>query len=161
MAGDMFLKLEGIKGEAQDDKHKDEIDVLSWSWGATQSGTTHMGSGSGGGRVSVMDLSITKYVDKASTPLLQHCCNGKHIPSGKLTVRKAGGDSPVEYLKVELTDIIVTSVQSGGAGGEDRVVETASLNFGQFKFIYTEQTPDGSPGAAPEFGWDIAANVAT
>ncbi len=74
MAVDIFLKLDGIKGESQDNKYKDEIDVLAWSWGAAQSGTTHGGSGSGSGKVSVQDLSITKYIDKSSPTLFQHCC---------------------------------------------------------------------------------------
>ena len=95
MAVDVFLKLEGIKGEAQDDKHKEEIDVLAWSWGMSQSGTTHMGTGSGSGKVAVEELSVTKHVDKSSPTLALHSCSGKHIPKGLLTVRKAG-DKPLE-----------------------------------------------------------------
>ena len=107
MAVDIFLKLEGIKGEAQDDKYKDEIDILAWSWGASQSGTTHSGSGAGAGKVNVQDLSLTKYIDKSSATIFQHCCNGKHVTKGKLIVRKAG-EKPLEYLTVDLEDIIVT-----------------------------------------------------
>ncbi len=157
MAVDMFLKLEGIKGEAQDGKHKEEIDVLAWSWGMSQSGTTHMGSGSGAGKVSVQDLSLTKYVDKASATLVNHACTGKHISKGKLIVRKAG-DTPLEYITVDLEDIIVTQVSSGGSGGEDRLTENVTLNFGKFKYSYTTQTKDGSAGPKVEFGWSIAKN---
>ncbi|MBN9670371.1 Hcp family type VI secretion system effector [Roseibium aggregatum] len=158
MAVDFFLKLDGINGEAQDKSHKGEIDVLSWSWNATQSGTTHMGSGSGSGKAFFGDLSITKYVDKSSPVLLQHVSTGKHIKSGTMYVRKAAGDNPLEYIKLEMKDIIVTSIGTGGSGSEDRITESATLNFGEYKFIYTEQNPDGSKGAAPEFAWDIAAN---
>ena len=159
MAVDIFLKLEGIKGEAQDDKYKDEIDVLAWSWGAAQSGTTHMGSGSGSGKVAVQDLSVTKYIDKSSPSLFQHCCNGKHIPKGKLIVRKAG-DKPLEYLTVELEDIIVSHVTMGGSGGEDRLTENVTLNFATFHVKYATQNKDGSKGAEVEHKWHIHKNVA-
>ncbi len=158
MAVDFYLELEGIKGEAQDKTHKDKIDVLSWSWGASQSGTTHMGSGSGSGKAHFQDLSITKFVDKSTPVLLQHVSTGKHITKGTLFVRKAAGDNPLEYIKLEMKDIIVTNVSTGGSGSDDRITESVTLNFGEYKYIYTEQKPDGSKGAAPEFAWDIAAN---
>ena len=156
-AMDMFLNLEGIKGEAKDAKHKEEIDVLAWSWGAAQSGTTHMGSGSGSGKVSVQDLSITKYVDKSSPALMQHCCNGKHIKKGTLVVRKAG-ENPLEYITLEMKDIIVSHVSTGGSGGENRITENITLNFGAFKQKYAVQLDNGGKGAEPEMAWDIAAN---
>jgi len=79
MAVDMFLKLEPIKGESQDKAHKDEMDILAWSWGMSQSGTTHMGKGSGSGKANFQDLSVTKYVDSASTDLMKFCTMGSHI----------------------------------------------------------------------------------
>jgi type VI secretion system secreted protein Hcp len=158
MAVDIFLKLDGIKGEAQDSKHKEEIDILAWSWGMAQSGTTHMGSGSGSGKVSVQDLSVTKYVDKTSPTLSQHCCNGKHISKGQLIVRKAG-EKPLEYIKIDMEDIIVTHVSLGGSGGEDRLTESVTLNFGKFKYVYTTQAKDGSAGPEVEMKWHIAQNT--
>ena len=159
MAVDIFLILDGIKGEAQDSKDKDEIDVLAWSWGAAQSGTTHMGSGSGSGKVAIQDLSITKYIDKSSPTLFKHCCSGKHISKGKLIVRKAG-DKPLEYITIELEDIIVTHVSLGGSGGEDRLTENVTLNFKLFNLKYAVQTKDGSKGAETEHKWNIAENAA-
>jgi len=159
MAMDVFLKLANIDGEAQDRKHQDEIDVLAWSWGMSQSGTTHMGGGSGGGKVSVMDLSVTKYVDKATPTLTQKCCDGTHINEGTLTIRKAGGKKPVEYVIIKLTDIIVTSVSTGGSGGEDRLTENVSLNFAKFEYKYTMQNADGSAGKEIPVTWDIAENA--
>lgn len=159
MAVDIFLKLEGIKGEAQDDKYKDEIDVLAWSWGANQSGTTHGGSGSGAGKVTVQDLSVTKYIDKSSPVLFQHCANGKHISKGKLIVRKAG-EKPLEYLTIELEDIIVTHVSLGGSGSEDRLTENVTLNFGTYHLKYAVQTASGSKGAEVEHKWHISKNIA-
>src|SRR5438270_10620750 len=99
MAVDMFIKIDDIKGESADAKHKDEIQVLSWSWGMSQSGTTHDGAGGGAGKVNVQDLTFTKYVDSSSPNLIKFCCNGKHFKQGLLTIRKAG-EHPLEYLKI-------------------------------------------------------------
>jgi type VI secretion system secreted protein Hcp len=153
----MFLKLEGVDGESKDDSHKKEIDVLAWSWGASQSGTGHTGGGSGAGKVSVQDVSVTKYVDSASHLLLLDCCNGQHIKKGTLVVRKAGA-TPLEYIKLTMEDIIVSGIHSGGSGGEDRLTETITLNFSKFKYEYTPQKADGSGDGTKETGWDIAAN---
>jgi type VI secretion system secreted protein Hcp len=153
----MFLKLEGVDGESKDDSHKKEIDVLAWSWGASQSGTGHTGGGSGAGKVSVQDVSVTKYVDSASHLLLLDCCNGQHIKKGTLVVRKAGA-TPLEYIKLTMEDIIVSGIHSGGSGGEDRLTENVTLNFSKFKYEYTPQKADGSGDGTKETGWDIAAN---
>src|SRR5215210_5284318 len=108
MAVDMFLKLGDIKGESQDKVHNGEIDVLAWSWGMANSGTTHMGSGGGSGKVSVQDISFTKYVDSASNALIMHCCEGKHITKANLVCRKAGG-KPLEYIKIDLEDVVISA----------------------------------------------------
>lgn len=158
MAVDMFLKLDGIKGESADDKHKDEIDVLAWSWGMSQSGTTHLGGGGGAGKVNVSDLSITKYVDKSTPNLMAACCNGKHLKEAALYVRKAG-EKPLEYLKLTMKEAIISSLQSGGSGGEDRLVEHVSLNFAEYKVEYTPQKADGSGDAVVTSAFHIAKNV--
>lgn len=158
MARDIFLKIEGIKGESQDDKHKDEIDVLAWSWGMSQSGTTHMGGGGGAGKVQVNDMSITKYVDLATPNLMLYCCNGKHIPNILLTVRKAG-ENALEYLKITMKDALISSVTSSGSMDEDRLTEQLSMNFASVKVEYTPQKADGTAGAAVEMGWNIEKNV--
>lgn len=160
MAVDMFLKLTDVKGEAQDKAHKDEIDVLAWSWGMSQSGTMHTGGGGGGGKVSVQDISITKWLDKSSPVLMQYCSTGKQFTEAVLTVRKAGGDSPLEYLIITMKDVIVTSISTGGSGGEDRLTENTALNFSQYKVEYQPQKPDGTAdGGKIPWEWDIAANA--
>lgn len=155
---DMFLKLGDIEGEAQDHAHKGSIDVLAWGWGCSNSGTMHTGMGGGSGKVSVQDLSVTKYVDKSSCNLLLKCCNGKHYEDALLTVRKSG-ETPIEYVKITMNKVMVTSVSSGGSGGQDRVTENISLNFKTVKVEYTPQEYDGSAGATMDMGWDIEANV--
>jgi type VI secretion system secreted protein Hcp len=158
MAVDMFLKIDPIKGESKDDKHKEEIDVLAWSWGMSQSGTTHVGSGGGAGKVNVQDLSVTKYVDKASCDLMLHCCNGKHFDKAILVVRKAG-ETPVEYITITMEEVMVTAVSTGGSGGEDRLTENLTLNFAKVAVEYKEQQKDGSGKPAGSMTWNIPANV--
>lgn len=158
MAVDMFLKLGDVKGESRDSKHKDEVDVLAWSWGMSQSGTTHLGTGGGAGKVNVQDLSLTKYVDKASPNLIMAACNGKHYPEALLTVRKAG-EKPLEYIKITMKEVLVSSISTGGSGGEDRITENVTLNFASFKVEYSPQKPDGTGDAAIEAAFNIAENV--
>lgn len=159
MAVDIFIKVGDIEGESSDKKHGKEIDVLAWSWGMSQSGTTHMGGGGGSGKVNVQDLSFTKYVDASTHALMKACCDGTHYPEAKLTVRKAGKDA-LEYIKLTLKEVIVTSVSTGGSGGEDRLTENVALNFAEFKLEYTPQKPDGTGDSAKEFAWNIAENAA-
>ncbi|QUJ78246.1 type VI secretion system tube protein Hcp [Sulfitobacter albidus] len=160
MAVDIFLKLNKIKGESVDSKYAGEIDVLQWSWGMSQSGTTHLGPGGGSGKVNVQDISITKYVDMATHELLKACASGLHIADGELIVRKAGS-VPLEYFRLKMTDIMVSSYQTGGSGdGMDRVMETVTLNFAKYEVTYASQKNDGSKGPEGQAGFDIAKNEA-
>lgn len=162
MAVDMFLKIADLKGESQDadSKHKGTIDVLAWSWGMSQSGTMHTGGGGGAGKVNIQDLSVTKWVDKSSPVLMAACSKGDQYTEAKLTVRKAGG-SPLEYIILTMKDVIITSLSTGGSGGEDRLTENVTLNFREVHFDYQPQKPDGSKdGGEIKYGWNIAENKA-
>ncbi|HET9985788.1 MAG TPA: type VI secretion system tube protein Hcp [Longimicrobiales bacterium] len=158
MAMDMFIKIGDIAGESRDSKHAGEIDVLAWSWGASNSGSAHVGGGAGAGKVNVQDLSLTKWIDKSTPDIILATCNGKHIPEAKLTVRKAG-ENPLEYWVITMTEVLISSYSTGGSGGEDRLTENVTLNFAKVKIEYKEQTATGGVGATPSVGWDIAANV--
>ena len=159
MAIDTFLKVGDVKGEAQVKGFEDQIQILAWSWGMSQSGTTHIGAGGGAGKVNVQDLSFTHYVDSSSPTLMQACCTGKHFPDATLTMRKAGGD-PLPYFTVKLTDLIVTSVSSGGSSGEDLLTENVTLNFAAFEVAYQPQDSKGAKkGGAIEIKYDIAKNA--
>jgi type VI secretion system secreted protein Hcp len=157
MAVDMFMKIGDVKGESKDATHKDSIDVLAWSWGASNSGSFHMGGGGGAGKANVQDLSFTKYIDLASTELFLATCSGKHFPEATLIVRKAG-DTPLEYLTIVMEKVLVTSYSTGGSGGEDRLTENVTLNFSKVTLTYKEQAPAGAQAQAPSVSWDIAGN---
>lgn len=160
MAVDMFLDIKGeIEGESQDAKHKNAIDVLAWSWGLSQSGSFHAGGGGGAGKANFQDISVTKWIDNSSPILQLYCANGDHFTEATLTVRKAG-KQPLEYLVIKMSKVMVTSVSTGGSGGEDKLTENISLNFAEVELAYKKQKPDGSGDAAKEFKWNIAGNIA-
>lgn len=159
MALDTFIKIGDVKGESTVKGFEDQIQVSSWSWGMSQSGTTHTGQGGGAGKVNVHDLNFTHNVDAASPNLLMACCTGKHFDTATITMRKAGG-SPLDYVKIELTEVLVTGVTHGGSGGEDLLSESVTLNFAKFKFSYQPQDAKGAKkGGAVEATYDIAKNA--
>jgi type VI secretion system secreted protein Hcp len=158
MAVDMFIKIDTVDGESKDSKHKKEIDVLSWSWGASNSGSAHSGGGAGSGKVNVQDLSFTKWVDSSTPKLLLAVHDGKHFKDATLVVRKAG-EKPVEYLKIKMEQVLISSVSHGGSGGEDRLTENITLNFAKVSVDYVPQDDKGAAGTAIPFAWDIAGNA--
>jgi type VI secretion system secreted protein Hcp len=158
MASNITLKIDTVEGESVIDGHKKEIDILSWSWGMSQSGTMHVATGGGAGKVNVHDITFTKLVDAATPRLVQACCAGDHFKSAILSVRKAGGKAPVDYLVITMEDVIISSVTPGGSGGEDRISESATMNFAKFKLAYTGQDAAGNKSAAKNAGWNIAEN---
>ena len=158
MAVDIFMKIDGIDGESKDAKHEKDIEVLAWSWGLSNSASFGQGGGGGSGKANVQDLSFTKFVDVASHALLLRCVTGEHITKSTLVVRKAG-KTQQEYIKVTMNDVLVSSVSTGGSGGEDRLTENVTLAFAKVKFEYAPQKQDGSLDAYKPMGWDLLKNV--
>lgn len=155
MATDYFLKIDGIPGETTDASHKDEIQVLSFSWGASQSGTgAASAGGSGAGKVNMSDFSFNQYVNKASPKLMLACALGTHIASATLTCRRAG-EKQQEYLVVKFGEVLISSYQTGGSGGDDRPSESISFNFTKVDIVYKPQNADGSLGGAVPAGYDL------
>jgi type VI secretion system secreted protein Hcp len=157
MAFDAFLKLGDIKGESGDSKHKEEIEVLSFSYGVVNTGSSSGGSGGGSGRADLSDFTLVKRVDKSSPVLFQHCATGTHIKEATFVVRKAGGEQ-LEYLKIKLADVLVSSVRPGGSSqGADTIpLEEVSLNFTQIHVDYQPQGADGKALGGPiHGGWDV------
>ena len=158
MAIDSFLKLGSLKGESVVKGFEDQIQVLSWSWGLSQTGTTHMASGGGAGKVNVADINVTHHVDAASPALIQACCKGTHFDTATLTMNKAGGTA-LAYVTITLHDIIISSVNTSGAG-EEQLMETFGLNFAKFKYSYQPQDNKGAKkGGAIDVTYDIAKNT--
>ena len=151
---DYFLKIEGVQGESPDKTHKNEIQIESFSWGATQSGTFSHGGGGGAGKVQMQDFHFLMKVNKASPKLMLSCANGEHIKGAILTCRKAGKDQQ-DYLKVTFTDLLVTSYQTSGSGGDVLPMDQISLNFSKIEMEYKEQKADGSLGGAIKAHYDL------
>jgi type VI secretion system secreted protein Hcp len=153
-AVDMFLKIGTIKGESQDSKHKGEIDVLAWSWGASND---PQATRSKLPTACIQDLSLTKYIDSATPALIMNGMTGEVSPTAVLVVRKAG-DTPLEYLTLTMKNVRISSYSSGGSGGEDRLTENVSLHFESMTGKYVKQKADGSADAP--ITWEIGGDSA-
>jgi type VI secretion system secreted protein Hcp len=158
-AVDMFLHIENITGESEDKTYKGDIDVLAWSWNVSQTGTQHLGGGGGAGKAEVRDLKVVKYTDLATGDLTTAVFKGSVFPSAKLIVRTPAASGPVETLVLEMTDVLIKNVATGGSGGEDRLTETITINFAKICLKYTEITNDGSAGGMRQSCFDIQANT--
>lgn len=156
MAGDIYLKLGDIKGESTDDKHKEEIDVLSWAWSMNNPTSMVSGGGGGRGKVNIADIQFTHYVDKASPNIMKMCATGEHFKEGTIIQRKQG-KTPQEYLIIKMTDVMVSSVSNQGNGG-DHPTESVTLAFAKVDFEYKPQKADGQLDAGVHFKYDVKAN---
>ena len=161
MASDIFMKIGDIKGESFDDKHKDEIDVMSFSWGVTQSGTMAFGGGAGAGKAQFSDFNFTTNVSKASPKLFLACASGEHIKDAQLSVRRSGENtgSREDYLVIKMNDVIISSYQTSGAESAERPTESVSMAFAKIEYSYRPQKADGSLDAPVTAGWDLKKNV--
>jgi len=160
MAGDMFIKIGDIVGEAQDAIHGGEIEVHFLQWGMSQNGTMHIARGGGGGKVSVQNLTFKKSCDRATPNLMAACSSGQTFPEAALSVRKSGGN-PLEYLLVKMENVIVTDFTLVGLAEGEQLSESVTLNFARVCVDYQQQASDGSPkGGVICYAWDIAGNKA-
>lgn len=159
MALDMYLKCAEVPGESKGKNHVGEIDLLAWSWGGSNSGTMHSGGGGGAGKANVQDVSLTKWIDKATPKLMLAMLKGTHFGTMVLTVQKAG-DGQQKYVEITLTNVMITAIQTGGSGGEDRLTENVTLNFEKIKYEYFLQNDKGAVSTAGNVNWDVSANAA-
>jgi type VI secretion system secreted protein Hcp len=155
MATDIFAKIGDIKGESTDAKHKDEIEVLSFSWGVANSGGLEFGSGGSAGKATFQGLTIVHNIDKATPKLLEACATGTHLKDATITHRKAGKGQQ-EFLIVKMNDVIITAVAHGGTTAQP-ASETVTLAFAKVDFEYKPQKPDGSLDAGIHFKYDLKA----
>jgi type VI secretion system secreted protein Hcp len=154
-AGDMFFKVKGAKhgdinGEALDQKHKNEIEVLSWSWG--MQGKPSLGGGSASGKATMRELRIVKKVDKASTALMSALRTNELIKEATLTLRKVG-TSKLEYFKIKIEDgrVMSLDVEAGDKDGKPALYERVSFSFNKISVEYTPQGGDGMPQGSTTF----------
>ena len=164
MAYDMFLQIQGIKGDSSDAKHKEQSEVISYHHnimqargGALSAEGVHTGS-----RAEHDDFVITKRLDSASPTLSIYCCDGKHIPYIKLELCRAMGEKTV-FMTYEFKDGIVASISTLGSGDEDDPIpiEEISFRYGQIEWAYTptDITGGGKSRAAIRSGWSTMENV--
>ncbi|HTM76531.1 MAG TPA: type VI secretion system tube protein Hcp [Devosia sp.] len=156
-AVDYFLKITDIKGESKDEKHPDEIQISSFSYGVTNTGSMGAGGGGGSGKAAFNDVHCVAQSSIASPLLLLSCANGTHHSEATLVARKSGGDK-LEYLKVTLKDVLVSSYQTGGSGGDVIPMDQFALNFTSIKIDYLPQDAKGKGGGATTAGWDLKKN---
>jgi len=140
-------------------KHKGEIDIESFSWGVSNSGSATHGGGGGAGKASFQDFTFTAPTSKASPTLALMCAAGTHIPEGTLTGLRSG-EQPVEFMKIKLTDILISSFQQAGSATSDALpVDQFSFNFAKIEYQYRSQNRDGSTAVSGAMGWDLKKNV--
>lgn len=156
-AEDAFLRVETIPGESVDAVHPNEIEVLSYSLGVSNT-VAFTSGGMQTGKATFKDFTVTKYLDKATPKLMLAAAAGQHLKQVVLTVRRSGSIKPFEYLKIILTDVIVTGVHDGG-DRNSRATETVSFTYARIVVDYFSQKPDGSADAAVHFGWDLASGT--
>ncbi len=160
MASDYLLEIDGIKGESHDQKHKDFIEIESFSWGASHPGSFAAGGGGGTGKVAYQDVHFVTPVSKASPILALSCSTGKHIKFANLIVRKAGGKQE-EFYKLKIEDVMVSSYQSGAhAGSGQYPTDQFALNFAKIEFEYAPQDEKGGLTGKVAFKYDVKANKA-
>jgi type VI secretion system secreted protein Hcp len=160
MAIDVYLQIDGIKGESQDDKHKDWIECTKVNWGVSQprSATASTGGGHTAERCEHQEIAFTKLADLASPILLQTCSAGKTIPKAKLEFMRADGQGErIKYFEIELENVLIGGIKPSVAEGSI-IQEDVGLKFSKIKWKYTQQKVTGGAGGNTSGGWDLAAN---
>jgi type VI secretion system secreted protein Hcp len=157
MAQDIFIKIDGIKGESLDNTHKGEIEILSWDWDVAQESTMHSGSGGGSGKATIKDLSFIHYIDSATPNLIKYSLDGRHVPNAVLVMRKAGGN-PLEFLTITMSDVVITRVRPRCEINDARSREVVALSFTKVKIEYVPQNAQGSSMGTITAEYDIKAN---
>ncbi len=161
MAADLFLKIEGIDGETEDKKHKKEMELTSWSFGASNPGSFQHGSGGGTGKVTLQEFEISKRMDAGSAKLFLYCASGKHIDKAVFTARKSGGgQTPEDFLTVTLEKCLISNYSTGGGEGGDVPTESFRLNYAKIKIEYKSQQTDGTMAVKGTASYDTSAAAA-
>jgi type VI secretion system secreted protein Hcp len=156
-AVDYFLKLTDIQGDSFDKFHPNEIQIDSFSFGASQSGVV-AGGGAGTGKVQFQNFHFTTHSSKASPKLLQACATGVHLKEAMIVMRKAG-ETPHEFMHIKLNDVLISSYSLNGEGAMIPT-DSSAMAFMKVDFAFIPQTPTGGLGVPISVGWDLKANKA-
>jgi type VI secretion system secreted protein Hcp len=154
MAMVYFLKIDGIPGDSNDLTHKGEIDVMTVSWGMSQSGTVSAGAGGGAGKATFQDFRFEMRQNSASPALFLACAQGTRIKEALLTVRKSGADQP-DFFQIKISDLIVKTFDETG---DVEITQQVTLDYNKIEYAYSRENDDGSLTEVPAVGWDLAAN---
>lgn len=160
MAIDVYLQIEGIKGESHDDKHKDWIEISSVRWGIRQprSATASTGGGHTAERAELKEVSFLKVADLSSPILMQYCAMGKTLPKAKFEFMRADGQGqPIRYFEIELENVLIGGIEPSIESGTI-LDEQVSVKYSKIRWKYTQQKIGGGVGGSTVGGWDLAAN---
>ena len=160
MSAEIFLKLTDVTGESKGKGHEGEIDVLSCSLGLTNPSSIMTGGGAGTGKADFLPIQVQKQADLASSTLFLKCAQGKHFDEGIITVREAGGDTPVEYIIIKLNTVFIDNISWGESSGGGKPSESISLSYAKIDITYWSQNDKGQKDQKTEIGWDVKANTA-
>ena len=150
----IHLKLDGIDGDSEAANYEGQIDCASWSWGASQAANMHVSTGGAAGGSTIMDIAITKDMDKSSPNLMKYCCHGTVMPEAILVCTKSAGEGTMEWLKVTMKNAIISSLSSSGQEGS-MGMESVTLNFSEYKMEFWPQDDTGAQEAAIEAEYNI------
>jgi type VI secretion system secreted protein Hcp len=161
MAFDMHLKFGTgsvtIQGASNHSKHTNQVPIIAWSWGVSNTGNLHTGAGyASGGKANIQDITVTKYIDSCSNAILNACCTGARLENAFLFVTNATGQQ-TDFVTIELSEgVLITSVSTGGSDGDERLTENITLHFGKFKYSFQPQDDEGkASGGTKDFTYDI------
>ena len=160
MAIDVYLQIDGIKGESMDDKHKDWIECIAVNWGVSQprSATASTGGGHTAERCEHQEITLNKLADLASPILLQTCSAGKTIPKARLEFMRADGQGErIKYFEIQLENVLIGAVRPDVKEGAI-IQEMVQLKFSKILWKYTQQKVTGGAGGNTSGGWDLATN---
>jgi type VI secretion system secreted protein Hcp len=155
--GTYFLKIDGIAGESTEAKHKEQIELVSFSWGATQTARGSGGGGGGAGKAQIKQFEFLMRVNKASPQLFLAVVSGRHLKEASLSVTRGAAKAAFDWLKIKFTDVLITSYEQ--AAEEDPPHELVAFDFAKVEMTVTPQTSKGGPGTPVTVGWDLTKNL--
>ncbi len=154
-----YMKIPDIDGESRRADHEDEIDIMAIDWGMSQASNMQIGSGRTSSRATVNPIGITKIYDASSPYLALACMQGKAFDEIVISFRQDSGEAHLDYLKVTLTNVVISSYSLSGSSMGEEITDNIALSFEKINVVYTMQADDHSSGDEHEIEYDISAGV--